>query len=124
MTDAENMQAAGAHLMQAVKLARTRSRWLHANARRAIVGAAETEENVAGTLDRLAGQQPHRAERLNAMSRDARRHAALAWRRAGITLPEGRRRDAATGPAAPRNAVATASAPEPSRPKLTVARDG
>jgi predicted transcriptional regulator len=80
MTEGEGRRLRGDRLVEAMQMARFRSRRARASAVQAISAAAETEENLAATLERIADQHPARAKRLRAMSEAARRQAVLAWK--------------------------------------------
>jgi hypothetical protein len=68
-------------LARQAEKARSRSRALRADSIKVTERIAETEETVAGTLARLAGQHPDDAPRLRAKAKAAEDYAAREWQR-------------------------------------------
>jgi hypothetical protein len=73
----EEMAAWAAQLSVKAARARSWSRSLQAEVARVAREVAETEDAMAATMERLAAQHPHSAERFRDLGRAAREHAAL-----------------------------------------------
>jgi hypothetical protein len=76
------------NLARQAEMARSRSRTVRAEAIKVAEQVAETEETVAGTLTRLAGQHPEDAPRLRAKAKAAEDYAARERQRVHDRQPD------------------------------------
>jgi signal transduction histidine kinase len=111
MTAIEDTKRQARQLRDQARSARSQAQDIVARTRMTAKATAATEDLIAATIGRLAEQQPHRAERLRAMSESARSHAAREWQRLA-RQPGTCRCGRGHPPAASQPAPGPASAPE------------